>query len=276
MESKIEPTYLANKNAHPRDSHILFDEGPHIYTIDGDSDYMSVTTWNHSHFEKFNADHIIEKMMKSRNWTKSKYFGMTPQEIKDLWDKNGKEASEAGTKMHYDIECFYNDQEVEIDEDCVEFDYFMAFENDIGSKLEPYRTEWMVWDKELKLAGSIDMVFRNPDGTLLIYDWKRCKNIKKDNRFQSSITPCIDHLPDTNYWHYSLQLNTYKYMLEKNYGEKVVGMYLVCLHPNNANKSYIRLKVPHLKQEIKDLMNLRKSMVEKIEGQETTINVVHS
>ena len=65
-------------------------------------------------------------------------------------------------------------------------------------------------------------------------------------------------------------------MLEKNYGEKVVGMYLVCLHPNNANKSYIRLKVPHLKQEIKDLMNLRKSMVEKIEGQETSINVEHS
>ena len=59
MESKIEPTYLANKNAHPRDSHILFDEGPHIYTIDGDSDYLSVTTWNHSHFPHFDSDKII-------------------------------------------------------------------------------------------------------------------------------------------------------------------------------------------------------------------------
>jgi len=270
------PTYLAKKFAHERDSHIHFDEGPHIYTIDGDSDFMSVTTWNHSHFGHFDADAIITKMMASRNWRNSKYFGQTREEIKALWDKNGKEASEAGTKMHYDIECFYNDEDVEIDEDCVEFDYFMAFENDIGSKLEPYRTEWMVWDKELKLAGSIDMVFRNPDGTLLIYDWKRCKNIKKDNRFQSSITPCIDHLPDTNYWHYSLQLNTYKYMLEKNYGEKVVGMYLVCLHPNNANKSYIRLKVPHLKQELKDLMKLRKSMVEKIEDSEDTIEIAHN
>ena len=128
----------------------------------------------------------------------------------------------------------------------------------------------MVWDKELKLAGSIDMVFKNDDGTLLIYDWKRCKNIKKDNRFQSSTTECINHLPDTNFWHYSLQLNTYKYMLEKNYGKKVTGMYLVCLHPNNENKSYIRLKVPHLKTEIEDLMNLRKSMVEKIESNNTS------
>ena len=57
------PTYLANKYPHERDSHIHFDEGPHIYTIDGDSDYMSVTTWNHSHFAHFDPDAIIEKMM---------------------------------------------------------------------------------------------------------------------------------------------------------------------------------------------------------------------
>ena len=58
------PTYLANLNPHPRDSHISFDEGPHIYTIDGNSDFMSVTTWNHSHFPHFNPKKIIEKMEK--------------------------------------------------------------------------------------------------------------------------------------------------------------------------------------------------------------------
>ena len=192
-------------------------------------------------------------MMKSPKWPDTKYFGKTKAEIKKLWADNGKAASKAGTNMHYDIECFYNDQEVEIDEDCVEFDYFMAFENDIGSKLEPYRTEWMVWDKELKLAGSIDMVFRNPDGTLLIYDWKRCKNIKKDNRFQSSITPCIDHLPDTNYWHYCLQLNTYKAIIEEKYGKKVGAMYLVCMHPENKRKNFERIKVVDLSDDIKSL-----------------------
>lgn len=255
------PTFLALKNKHERDAHIIFDEGPHIYTIDGDSSFTSVTTWNHMHFPHFDANKIIEKMMASKNWPNSKYFGMTPDEIKELWDKNGKEASAAGTKMHYDIECFYNDEDVEIDEDCLEWKYFEEFENDIGQHLEPYRTEWMVWDKELKLAGSIDMVFRNDNGSLLIYDWKRCKDIKKTNQFSSSTTECISHLPDTNFWIYSLQLNTYKYMLEKNYGEKVVGLYLVCLHPNNKNKSYIRLKVPDLSKEINDLMQLRKEMI---------------
>ena len=255
------PTYLANLNPHERDSHILFDEGPHVYTIDGDSDFMSVTTWNHSHFPHFDADKIITNMMNSKKWSQSKYYGQTRQEIKAGWNKNGQEASKAGTKMHYDIECFYNDEDVEVEEDCVEWKYFEKFEEEIGQNLEPYRTEWMIWDKELKFAGSIDMIFRNPDGTLLIYDWKRCKNIKKDNRWQGAVTDCISHLPDTNYWHYSLQLNTYKYLLEKNYGETVVGMYLVCLHPNNANKSYIKIEVPDLGDEIKDLMALRKSML---------------
>jgi ATP-dependent exoDNAse (exonuclease V) beta subunit len=258
------PTYLANLYPHERDSHITFDEGPHIYTIDGDSDFMSVTTWNHSHFGHFDADKIIEKMMKSHKWTQSKYYGMSRKEIKDLWAKNGKEASEAGTKMHYDIECFYNDLDVEIEEDCVEWDYFELFENTIGRDMRPYRTEWMVWDKELKFAGSIDMVFENPDGTLQIYDWKRCKEIKKNNRWQSATTACISHLPDCNFWHYSLQLNTYKYMLEKNYGKKVTKMYLVCLHPNNSNRSFLRYEVAPMAQEIEDLMNIRREMLSKL------------
>ena len=90
------------------------------------------------------------------------------QRIKKEWKDNGIAASTAGTKMHYDIECYYNDQDVEIDLDCVEWDYFMEFEDEMGHHMNPYRTEWMIWDNELKFAGSIDMLFENPDGTLEI------------------------------------------------------------------------------------------------------------
>jgi hypothetical protein len=38
-------------------------------------------------------------------------------------------------------------------------------------------------------------------------------------------------------------------------------MYLICLHPINKNKSYIRLRVPNLSTELKDLMNLRRDML---------------
>lgn len=127
------PTYLAEKYPHIRDKHIVFDEGPHIYTIDGDSDYMSVTTWNHSHFSHFDADKIIDKMMNGYKWRPGhKYWGMTKKEIKQMWAENGKNASEAGTKMHYDIECFYNDMDVEVEVDNIEWSYFDKFEEEIG------------------------------------------------------------------------------------------------------------------------------------------------
>ena len=251
-----EPTFLSKKNAHQRDAHISFDEGPHIYTIDGDSDYMSVTSWNSTHFPKFDADSVISKMMNSPRWPKSPYFGMTREEIKMKWNNDGIEASEAGTKMHYNIECFYNGMDVE-DDGSLEWKYFREFNEAVGNELTPYRTEWMVWDKELRLAGSVDMLFENPDGTLQIYDWKRSKKVVKENKWASAIVDCISHLPDANFWKYSLQLNTYKWILEKNYGKKISNMFLVWLHPNNPGNSYLRYEVDSLPKEMEDLVKLR-------------------
>ena len=244
--------YLEKKNAHERDSHITFDEGPHIYTIDGDSGFTSVTTWNHSHFSEFDADAIIDKMMRSPNWQLGhKYYGKTADEIKAGWDKNRDEAASAGTKMHYDIECYYNNMEV--CNDSVEYGYFKKYLESYGH-LKPH--------EELRLAGSIDMVYECDDGSgdLLIYDWKRCKEIKKVDGFgKCGNKECIEHLPDTNYWHYCLQLNTYKAILEQKYGKKVRELYLVCLHPDNKNGSYQRIQVVDLQNEIKDLFQLRKN-----------------
>ena len=71
-------TLLSRENNHERDDHISFDEGPHIYTIDGDSNYTSVTTWVHKNFEDFDADKIIDNMMKNPiKWEKNKYYGKT-------------------------------------------------------------------------------------------------------------------------------------------------------------------------------------------------------
>ena len=87
---------LARKYPHLRDEHIQFDEPTHTYTIDGDSSFTSVTTWNHSHFEEFNADKVIAGMMARPNWPDNKYYGQTPEEIKDQW---GDTRPLRGTKM---------------------------------------------------------------------------------------------------------------------------------------------------------------------------------
>jgi len=259
---KIPPDYLAKENAHPRDKFIEFDEGPHIYTVHGEQGYTSVTTWNHSHFPHFDADGVINNMLKSKKMKDPtyKYYGMNKENIKAMWSKKGELASGCGTKMHYDIECYYNYMEVE--NDSIEFEWFLKFDADFPD-LKPYRTEWMIYYEELKLSGSIDMIFENPDGTIQIYDWKRCQEIVHENGFgQSAITPCISHLPNTNYWHYALQLNTYKTILEHKYGKKVTGLYLVCLHPDNPYKRYERIEIPFLDKEMKDLFELRRNQVE--------------
>lgn len=262
-------TFLSTKNPHHRDNLIVFDEGPHIYTVKGNSNYTSVTTWNHSHFKHFDADAIINKMMASKKWPQNKYFNKTPTEIKAIWEANRDEAAKAGTKMHYDIECYYNN--IPVDNSSIEFGYFMNFVRD-NPDLIPYRTEWMVWDEELRLAGSIDMVFQNKldkSGSLMIYDWKRSREIVRNKQFEEyAITDCISYLPDTNFWHYSLQLNTYKAILEKNYGKNVSALKLVCLHPSNKNNNYMVIDVPDLKEEIDALFNLRREQLNKITTQD--------
>jgi ATP-dependent exoDNAse (exonuclease V) beta subunit len=149
-----------------------------------------------------------------------------------------------------------------VQNDSVEYQWFLRFVNDFP-ELKPYRTEWMIYYEELKLSGSIDMIFENPDGTIQIYDWKRCKEIAYESDYgKFALTPCISHLPDTNFWHYSLQLNTYKTILEEKYGKKVTGLYLVCLHPNNQYKTYDRIEVPFLEKEMKDLFDYRLAQLE--------------
>ena len=237
--------YLAKQNCHARDDHITFDEGPHIYTIDGDSGFQSVTQYIHSWFPKFNAEAALANTMNSRNRTK-KYGNMTGEEIKKSWSDNGKNASAAGTHLHECIECYYNNcPKVN---NSIEYGYFIEFTKRY-SELKPYRTEWMIYDKEAKFAGSIDMLFENEDGTLSIYDWKRVKELKKTNGFDEwALLPDMDYLPNANYWHYSLQLNMYKRILEKNYNKKIKDMYLVCLHPNNNR--FLRIKLKNLDKEI--------------------------
>jgi len=256
------PHYLATINAHPRDEFITFEEGPHIYTVCGErGTYTSVTTFNHSHFSHFDADAIIDNMLRGRKMRDPnyKYYGMTKEQIKADWDKNRDAASSAGTKMHYDIECYFNGMQVT--NDSIEYKYFQNFVRDFP-ELKPYRTEWMVYYEELKISGSIDMIFENPDGTIQIYDWKRCQEIKHEAEFgKFALTPCISHLPDTNFWHYALQLNTYKMILEHKYGKKVTDLYLICIHPDNVYKNYQRIQVPVLTNEMKDLVEFRMNQI---------------
>lgn len=271
MKPTLQPI-LSSCNAHERDQHIKFFEEGHKYVIDFEPDvkYTSVTTWNHKHFPEFNADDIIASMMKGKNWKEGhKYWGLTPDQIKAQWSANSTGVSSAGTDMHFEIECFMNEKllptgythehlyNLYMSEHksprSVEWQYFLNFVKDFPH-LKPYRTEWTIYDEDVKISGSVDMIYENPDGTLSIYDWKRAKNITRVNNWNKfALPPQICHLPDSNFWHYALQLNTYKVIIEEKYGKKVTDLYLVRLHPDAEEKNYELIKLPDLTTEVRQL-----------------------
>jgi hypothetical protein len=241
MKPTLHPV-LSLKNFHPRDKNIQFFEEDHKYIIKTEPD--------------------------------------VPEQIKAQWNSNKDAVSGAGTDLHYEIECFNNDKRFTFDYTnnelyeiymadnkeshefkSLEWKYFINFIKDTP-ELKPYRTEWTVYHDDVKISGSIDMVYENPDGTLSIYDWKRAKNITRINNYNKfALSPEICHLPDSNFWHYALQLNTYKAILEQKYGKIIRDLILVRLHPDAEEKNYELITLPNLSTEIKDLFLERKKQL---------------
>jgi ATP-dependent exoDNAse (exonuclease V) beta subunit len=254
--------YLEYKNKHERDELLYFDEKKHeynFYDIRFEPRLMypaiSSTTLIHSLFPKFNADEIIDSMMESSSWERNKYYPMTKDQIKETWSNNSKDAMIKGTQLHEDIESYLNFECVS--NSTIEFQFFLNFIRD--NKLNVYRTEWKIFDEESAVAGTIDCCCLNSYGEMIIYDWKRSKEIKRTNDFKKkySTKNYLKHLEDVNFSQYSLQLNLYKYILEKNYGCKVKDLYLVVLHPENSNNNYKIVYVPDMSKEIKDIIDER-------------------
>jgi len=73
-------------------------------------------------------------------------------------------------------------------------------------------------------------------------------------------------MPDSNFWHYALQLNTYKFILEEKYNKKIRDLYLVRLHPDIEEKTYELIKLPNL---VKELNELSQDRIKKLKNKMT-------
>ena len=235
---------------HSRDGFISFDETSHTYTVDGKS-LQSVTNIVENCFPKFDAELHAEN-------TAAK-MGITPQEVIDMWERQGKESRELGTTMHQKIESYYQGKDSREDD---AFRLFRMFTDKI--KLEPYRTEWTVYDTDHNIAGTIDFVdYQN--GEYTIYDWKRSDKIiangmpVKVSMYQEKGLYPLEHLENCAYYHYALQLSLYKFILERNYDMKISKLRLGIFHPS-YDKPYV-LEMPYLENEVKMLMDLRSEVI---------------
>ena len=115
----------------------------------------------------------------------------------------------------------------------------------------------------LLLAGQADALFLDSEGGVVILDWKRTNKIGFENSFRSLKEP-LETLPDCNGFLYALQLNTYRYILETEYGMRVTSMYLAQVHPCLPRARLI--EVPRMQEELELIVEDQINRGEAVSG----------
>ncbi len=245
-----------------QDVYIDFEPYEHIYIYNGRQRLLPVSSLVGYFFESFNALAAAERRCQN--------YSIPVEESLNQWDRIGTMASEVGTFMHAQTENYFRDGTFEtIYPFCYngqteaislekEKQYFLQFVNDYAIK--PYRQEWPVYDLKLNVAGTIDLICQEDDGTFTIYDWKRSSKVV--NAFGQPITEGFNgkmslngiNLPDTSFYHYCLQQNLYRYMLETHYGIRVRAMNLVVLCADYP--SYYVAQVPKMDEVVNTMVGI--------------------
>ena len=293
-----EPETLALKTPHPKDPTIQFEEASHVYRCQFEENeafeencIVSTSGIVHANFPHFDADTIIQKMQRSRNWTSSKYYGMSTHEIKALWTENGRVASERGTLLHFLLECHNNGFNLaeSIYSDLPDIKaYFKWRKRHFESEnLVPFRTEMrMRTGRDLRITGTADLLAikdnhpppSETDGMLTLHmiDWKFSKGIQKENKYENGKGPC-KHMPNCNYSHYLLQQNLYKWLLETYYQKwvwrgqtytrlHIITKHLAIFHKNHGDDGYVYMPLPDCADVIDGMVDCRRKDVVRIIG----------
>ena len=243
-----------------QDQFIDFEPEQHVYTYKGQTRLLPVSSLIAYFFEKFDALAAAQRQYER--------YGITVDETLKKWERNGQMAREVGTFVHEQTESYFRDgtfakvcpftfeDQTEMISVEKERQHFLRFVMDYD--IHPYRQEWPVYDTDLNIAGTIDMVCKEMDGEFTIYDWKRSSKVV--NVLGQPIVEAFGgkrgfngiSLPDTPFYHYCIQQNLYRYMLEAHYGVKVKAMNLVVLCADYP--SYIVANVPKMDEVIEQII----------------------
>jgi hypothetical protein len=227
---------------------VTFYDEPHKYYVDG-KELISVTTIIHKYQEEFNEDY----------WSnyKSEQFSISQKEILRAWNFINKKGTIKGSAIHDYAENLFQNKKYEYPKELIlkefgfdpvvkEYDitkkHVDNFYNDSHGKLIPVRTEFVVYDRESLIAGMLDMLFWNcKTKEFQIWDWKTNKDFTSEMKSRHLIGDLF-MLEDCDLELYSLQLDLYKKIIEKNTGIKLGKSYIVWFSHNNENYKVIETK----------------------------------
>jgi len=229
------------------DNNIILNSEVHEYLLKDDPSFkfVSVTTFLSQFFDKFDAEKVATRLVS----TSPKYMHMTVEELLGQW----KKAGEHGTKVHNEIEQFLLDKTPVSEIKAV--NGIKWLESYTYGKKCTVLTEAIVFSKELKLAGTIDLLIENEDKSYSIVDWKtNAKLTMSSFKNKKGIHPITSTLDDCKFTLYSLQLSLYRYILENYYGLKIKELIIAHLKDNEV-KAYL---TPYYNNHMHEFSLLRK------------------
>ena len=215
---------------------IAFKSDDHSYVSINDEkiNWISVTTII-NHFKKsFDAKKVAEKVSKNK---KSKWFGINPLEIQNIWNCESARATALGTYYHDQREndiCSFASME----KNGITIPVIQPLPLKDGLKIAPIQKlepgiypEHMVYLKSAGICGQSDLV-EVVNNTVNIIDYKTNKEIKKESYvnwdgFSEKLSNPLNNLDDCNFNHYALQLSVYMYIILKHNPKLKVGKMLI-------------------------------------------------
>lgn len=201
---------------------LKFTAHDHKYCSEDTTNWLSVTSFIGNFKQSFDADKIAIKTSKSK---KSKWYGMTPEDIKEAWKAEANRATTLGTWYHNQREndiCGLDN----IERSGTTVPIFKPIEKE-GIKYSPNQKlcngvypEHMVYLKSAGICGQSDLV-EVVNGVVNIIDFKTNKEIKVEGYtnwegVKQKMAFPIAHLDDCHLNHYALQLSMYMYIILKH------------------------------------------------------------
>jgi ATP-dependent exoDNAse (exonuclease V) beta subunit len=229
---------------------IYFNEELHKYRTDTIDDFTSVTTLIEEYFEPFDNENIANRYAIKHNRTKS--------DVIAEWDAIRDEAAERGSLIHlYCENKFLNLPPPDIINEKDKNIVMGADEiiSNLQSSFEFVEAEKIIFSERYKLAGMIDLIMKKDD-TILLLDWKTTyKKIEINNKWHKYGLNHCKLVPDTNFGHYSLQLNMYKWLLlNEGYYDCDISMAIIHLVEND----YKVYNIPDMQSIVKEMIDERK------------------
>jgi len=263
---------------------LIFKEEGHLYeSIDPNEmiEWTSVTSLISKFKPKFDAYAISTKCAKNK---KSKWYGLEPQQIRDIWGSETQRAIELGSFYHAQRESDLLACDT-LNRDGVDLPIIQIKVQD-GIKYAPNQKliagiypEHMVYLKSAGVCGQADYV-DVVNGVVNIMDYKTNKEIKTESFVDwdgviAKLNPPLGHIDDCNLQHYTLQMSVYMYIILKHNpglkpgkmtlqhvifekeGEDKYG-YPITAYADNGDpivKEIVKYEVPYLKEEVMTMIN---------------------